>query len=114
MHALRCIRTRRPGPSRSAGTAPALDTQPSPRRAWRGGSQMANPKTKCSRRALVAGAAGAGLSGIAMAQKATTREELTKLPPYGNGTIGAGIRSRLIDNVNGMTVHILEAGYETP
>ena len=36
------------------------------------------------------------------------------IPPYGNGTIGAGIRSRLIDNVNGLTVHILEAGYETP
>jgi pimeloyl-ACP methyl ester carboxylesterase len=26
----------------------------------------------------------------------------------------ASIRSRLIDNVNGMTVHILEAGFETP
>src|SRR6185369_10745971 len=37
-----------------------------------------------------------------------------KLPPYGNGTIPAGIRSRHIANVNGMTVHILEAGFETP
>src|SRR6185369_2883578 len=37
-----------------------------------------------------------------------------KLPPYGNGTIPEGIRSRQIANVNGMTVHILEAGFETP
>ena len=35
------------------------------------------------------------------------------LPPYGNGTLPPGIRSRAIANVNGLTVHILEAGYET-
>lgn len=75
---------------------------------------MAEYNTRLSRRALVAGAAAAGLSGIALAQKATTREELVKLPAYGNGTLGSGIHSRLIDNVNGLTVHILEAGYETP
>src|SRR5262249_56207306 len=34
------------------------------------------------------------------------------LPPYGNGTLPQGIRSRLIGNVNRLTVHILEAGYE--
>ena len=32
----------------------------------------------------------------------------------GNGTLAAGIRSRQIANVNGLTVHILEAGYEAP
>jgi pimeloyl-ACP methyl ester carboxylesterase len=32
---------------------------------------------------------------------------------YGNGTLPPGIRSRSIANVNGMSVHILEAGYET-
>src|SRR6202012_4737444 len=37
----------------------------------------------------------------------------SKLPPYGNGTLPSGIRSRHIANVNGLTVHILEAGYET-
>src|SRR5262245_4911249 len=43
------------------------------------------------------------------------------LPPYGNGTLPAGIRSRLVDNnnnnsnnSNGLLVHILEAGFETP
>ncbi len=35
-------------------------------------------------------------------------------PPYGNGTLPAGIRSRVIADVNGLTAHILEAGYETP
>ena len=35
------------------------------------------------------------------------------LPPYGNGTLPAGIRSRSIANVNGLTVHVLEAGYQT-
>jgi len=35
------------------------------------------------------------------------------LPPYGNGTLPPDIRSRLIAGVNGLTAHILEAGYET-
>src|SRR5262245_25813059 len=33
---------------------------------------------------------------------------------YGNGTIPAGIRSRMVANVNGLTVHALEAGFERP
>src|SRR5499433_2956031 len=36
------------------------------------------------------------------------------LPPYGNGTLPSGIRSRLIAGVNGLTVHLLEAGHEAP
>lgn len=35
------------------------------------------------------------------------------LAPYGNGTLPPGIRCRFIAGVNGMTMHILEAGYET-
>jgi pimeloyl-ACP methyl ester carboxylesterase len=35
------------------------------------------------------------------------------LPPYGNGTLAPGIRSRAVSNVNGMTAHMLEAGFET-
>ena len=41
-------------------------------------------------------------------------DDVRNLPPYGNGTLPAGIRSRFVHNVNGMTVHILEAGFETP
>jgi pimeloyl-ACP methyl ester carboxylesterase len=36
------------------------------------------------------------------------------LPPYGNGTIQSGIRSRSVANVNGLTIHMLEAGFERP
>jgi pimeloyl-ACP methyl ester carboxylesterase len=35
------------------------------------------------------------------------------LPPYGNGTLPSGIRSRLVNNNNGLMVHVLEAGYES-
>jgi pimeloyl-ACP methyl ester carboxylesterase len=35
------------------------------------------------------------------------------LPPYGNGLLPAGIRSRLVGGINGLTVHLLEAGFET-
>jgi pimeloyl-ACP methyl ester carboxylesterase len=33
---------------------------------------------------------------------------------YGNGTLSEGIRSRSIRGVNGLDVHLLEAGYESP
>ena len=35
------------------------------------------------------------------------------LPPYGNGTLAPGIRSRSVNNNNGLMVHVLEAGFET-
>jgi hypothetical protein len=56
-----------------------------------------------SRRGFVATASAAAASGFAFAQG----------PPYGNGTIPPNIRSRSVANVDGLTVHILEAGYET-
>ena len=68
---------------------------------------------RLSRRAILA-AAGALKVAIRQARAAIVRTDFSTLPPYGNGTIPAGIRSRHIANVNGMTVHILEAGYETP
>src|SRR6516165_5277013 len=37
-----------------------------------------------------------------------------ELPPYGNGTLSPEIRSRTIVGINGLTVHILETGFETP
>jgi len=45
---------------------------------------------------------------------ATITERANKAPPYGNGTLAAGIRSRSVSSVNGLTVHVLESGYETP
>ena len=67
--------------------------------------------TNLSRRTFLSTAAGFGaIAGRA----AIVRTDFSTQPPYGNGTLPAGIRSRHIPNVNGMTVHILEAGYETP
>lgn len=34
--------------------------------------------------------------------------------PYGNGLLPEGIRSRMVPEVEGLTIHLLEAGYETP
>jgi pimeloyl-ACP methyl ester carboxylesterase len=72
-----------------------------------------------SRRAFMVKAAAAGLGGLAISQSpparaAVVHTDFSTLPPYGNGALPVGIRSRQIANVNGMTVHILEAGYETP
>src|SRR6516162_2072747 len=62
--------------------------------------------------------ASAAAGGLALAQgsarAATVHADIANLPPYGNGTLPPGIRSRRIANVNGLTVHILEAGYEVP
>src|SRR5207244_3060217 len=79
---------------------------------------MADPaiSSNHSRRAFLA---AAGIGGWAVthnlpARAAIVQTDFSKLPPYGDGTIPAGIRSREVANVNGMTAHILEAGYETP
>ena len=48
------------------------------------------------------------------ARAATVHADTANLPPYGNGTLPPGVRSRRIADVNGLTVHILEAGYESP
>lgn len=60
-----------------------------------------------SRRAFLAAA-------TAYARAAVVQTDFSKLPPYGNGTIPGGIRSRRIAGVNGMTVHVLESGHQTP
>src|SRR4029078_107906 len=39
--------------------------------------------------------------------------DTASLPPYGNGTLPAGIRSRVVNNNNGLMVRWLEAGFET-
>src|SRR5882672_6990985 len=68
-----------------------------------------------SRRLFITASAAAGLAlSQSPARAAIVRTDLASLPPYGNGTLPAGIRSRAVANVNGMTVHVLEAGYEQP
>src|SRR6516225_8699876 len=69
-----------------------------------------------SRRDFVASASAAAMGGFAVAQgsapAAIGRADMTDLPPYGNGMLPASVRSRSVANVNSLTVHILEAGYE--
>ena len=82
------------------------------------GTKRESSSAELSRREFVTGAAVAAAGGFVRQQgqvrSSVVRTDFSRLPPYGNGTIPAGIRSRPIANVNGMTVHILEAGYETP
>ena len=70
-----------------------------------------------SRRALLVGASGVGTLAFAAARPARAaivNTDFRNLPPYGNGTLPAGVRARLIPDINGLTVNILEAGFETP
>jgi pimeloyl-ACP methyl ester carboxylesterase len=71
-----------------------------------------------SRRGFLATASAAMMGGMTLgrgvARAGQARTDVAGLPPYGNSTLAAGIRSRRVANVNGLTVHILEAGYETP
>ena len=39
---------------------------------------------------------------------------MLEVPPLPSEVLPAGIRSRFVDDVNGLRVHILEAGFETP
>lgn len=39
---------------------------------------------------------------------------MSDLPPYDPAILPAGIRSRFVDGVNGLRMHLLEAGWETP
>jgi pimeloyl-ACP methyl ester carboxylesterase len=36
------------------------------------------------------------------------------MTPLDTGVLPAGIRARFVQNINGLTVHMLEAGFETP
>ena len=59
-------------------------------------------------------AAGGLALGAGPAPATVVRIEIANLPPYGNGTLPPDFRSRAISGVNGLAVHILEAGYESP
>src|SRR5262245_21182155 len=56
--------------------------------------------------AIVTGGAAVGLRVSAQGRNSEVA--------YGETTIPAGIRSRLVSGVNGITMHALEAGFEQP
>jgi pimeloyl-ACP methyl ester carboxylesterase len=55
--------------------------------------------------------------GIEPAQSAACsgvmRVGVGSLPPYGNSTLPPGVRSRIVNSINGLAIHMLEAGFET-
>jgi hypothetical protein len=69
-----------------------------------------------SRRDFLVTASAAAIGSVTLAQGVTEAAQrgtdIESLPPYGNSTIPPGIRSRRVANVNGLTVHMLETGYE--
>jgi pimeloyl-ACP methyl ester carboxylesterase len=72
--------------------------------------------TEFSRRTFVA-ALGASTVGAFMSRPTRGRAAMLQTsastrPPYGDSTIPPGIRSRALANVNGLTVHVLEAGFD--
>jgi pimeloyl-ACP methyl ester carboxylesterase len=78
---------------------------------------MTRSNQRVSRRGFFATASAAAVGGFALARSSAradiVRTDVASLPPYGNSTIPTGIRSRSVGNVNGLAVHILEAGFET-
>src|SRR5262245_7240286 len=50
------------------------------------------------------------VEGSAARAQITTSAPFEKLPPYGNNTLPAGVKARLVPKVNGLTVNMLEAG----
>jgi pimeloyl-ACP methyl ester carboxylesterase len=65
-----------------------------------------------SRRGILGTAGGLVLAQATGARAAIVRTDIASLPPLPN--LPQGIRSRVVPNVNGLNVHILEAGFETP
>ncbi len=78
---------------------------------------MSGTTSSVSRRDFLV-TASAAIGGMTLAQGVTRAaqggSDVASLPPYGGSTMPAGIRSRRVANVNGLTVHMLEAGYESP
>jgi hypothetical protein len=59
-----------------------------------------------------AGAIGCFALAQGPARAAIVHTDDSSLPPYGNSTLPSGIRSRIVNNINGLAMHVLEAGFE--
>lgn len=69
--------------------------------------------THISRRRVLQTLGGASLAAAALPADAAWSQPAPG-EPYGLGTLPAGIRSRIVPGVNGIAMHVLEAGHETP
>ena len=68
-----------------------------------------------SRRTVLSmGVAGLVAASFRMARAKPFGETIMDTSDFGNGTLPIAVRSRMVHGVNGLDVHILEAGYESP
>jgi len=63
-----------------------------------------------TRRALIRGAA-AMLAPAIVSTRPRAQAQTLPVEPYNPAVLPAGVRSRFVDNVNGLRVHVLEAGF---
>src|SRR3954467_7922769 len=63
-----------------------------------------------TRRQLIEGL-GAGIASAAISRRAAAQTSASAIGPYSADVLPPGIRSRFVDNVNGLRMHVLEAGY---
>ena len=73
-------------------------------------AQMASGSTRRSVILTAAAAASSALVQSDVARAAVVQTDTAKLPPL---PLPAGIRSRYVPNINGLTFHVLEAGFES-
>jgi pimeloyl-ACP methyl ester carboxylesterase len=63
-----------------------------------------------TRRQLMRGI-GAVAASAAMSRRSAAQTAAAAIGPYGADVLPAGVRSRFVDNINGLRMHVLEAGY---
>jgi pimeloyl-ACP methyl ester carboxylesterase len=59
-------------------------------------------------------ASGASIAASNNLRAQQTAANLTALGPLGPDVLPAGVRSRVLENINGIRVHVLDAGFEAP
>ena len=78
------------------------------------GPDNARPAPGFSRRSLLAGASALGAAAMACAVPVraaiTSQADYAKAGPYGGNTLPPGVTVRLVPDVNGLTVNMLQAG----
>src|SRR6516225_10728889 len=80
---------------------------------WRHTTSTEHPRLSCRRGCFVSTVSlGAGCPSTCVAVSLSFRQTMESC--YGDVPLDVGIRSRRIDGVNGLSMHVLEAGYRPP
>src|SRR5262245_10569441 len=67
---------------------------------------------RLSRRQLLQGLSAAAVPLAVAAQDRTPRSAAADVGPLGSDVLPRGVRARVVDNVNGLRMHVLEAGFD--